>query len=143
MNYKLYSLEQNIKKIGRKLVDIIFYLPKTLYQKNASFKSFLTEIENKSYIKNKKRELAKDIFYYLDKNGECAILAKYAFVGDFYFDVVNHNIDLLLEDKKWIKRNKLQIVETTFYKYIKENDSNCLFKVTDSQKEHKIYIITR
>ena len=143
MNYKLYRLEQNIKKIGRKLVDITLYLPKTLYEKNASFRNFLNKRENNSYKRNKKRELAKDIFYYLDKNGECAIPAKYVYIGDFYFDIVNHNIDLLLEDKKWIKRNKLQIVETTFYKYIKETDPNYLFKVTDSQKEHKVYIITR
>ena len=143
MNYKLYSLEKNIKKVSRKLVDIILYLPKTLYQKNTSFKSFITKRENNSYKRNKKRQLAKDIFYYLDKNGECTILGKYAFIGDFYFDIINYNIDLLLEDKKWIKRNKLQIAETTFYKYIRENDPNCLFKVTDSQKEQKIYIITR
>ena len=38
MNYKLYNLEKNIKKVGRKLVDIILYLPKTLYQKNLSLK---------------------------------------------------------------------------------------------------------
>ena len=143
MTYKLYKLKQIIKKAGGKLVDIVFYLPKTLYEKNTSFRSFIDKRANNSYNRERKRELARSIFYYLDKYGECAVLAKYAYVGDFYFDVVNYNIDLLLEDKKWIKRNKLQITETTFYEYIKRNEPNCLFKVTNSQKEQKVYIITR
>ncbi len=143
MNYKFYHLEKNMKKAGKKLVDITLCLPKTLYEKNASFKSFITKVEKNSYIKSKKRELAKDIFYYLDKNGECAIPAKYAYIGDFYFDIVNHNIELLLKDKKWIKRNKLQVAEMTFYQYIEKFSPKELFKVTDSQKEQKVYIITR
>ena len=143
MNYQLYNLEKNIKKVGKKLENIVFYLPRTLYKKNTSFKNFVTKVGSNSYKRNKKRQLAKDIFYYLDKNGKCEILGKYAFIDDYYFDIVNYNIDLLLEDKKWVKRNKLEIAETTFYEYIKENDPNCLFKVTDSQKELRVYIITR
>ena len=143
MNYKFYRLEKNVKKASEKLIDATLYLPKALYNKSASFKSFMTKVEEKSYIRSKKRELAKDIFYYLDKNGECAIPAKYAYIGDFYVDIVNHNIELLLKDKKWIKRNKLQVAEMTFYQYIEKYEPNCLFKVTDSQKDHKVYIITR
>ena len=143
MNYKFYLLEKNVKKASKKLVDATLYLPQTLYKKNASFKSFMNKVQEKSYIRSKKRELAKDIFYYLDKNGECVIPAKYAYIGDFYVDIVNHNIELLLKDKKWIKRNKLQVTEMTFYQYIEKFSPKELFKVTDSQKEHKVYIITR
>lgn len=143
MNYKLYNLEQNIKKVGRKLEDIIFYLPRTLYKKSTSFKSFITKRESNSYNKNKKRKLAKDIFYCLNENGKCIVLCNFLVEYDFYFDVVSRNIELLLENGKWIKKNKLQIVETTLFEHIKENDPDCLFRVSDWQKEDKVYIITR
>ena len=143
MNYKLYNLEQNIKKVGKKLADIVFYLPRRLYKKNTSFKSFITKRENNSYDRNRKRILAKDIFYYLNKNGKCEILCGYVFEDDFYFDVFSRNVELLLENGKWAKKNKLQIVETTLFEHMKENNPDYLFKVSDWQKEDKIYIITR
>ena len=143
MNYKLYNLKQNIKKVGKKLENIIFYLLGTLYKKNASFRNFITKRENNSYQKNIKRRLAKDIFYYLNKNGKCEILCGYAFEDDFYFNVFSRDIKLLLENGKWIKKNKLQIVETTLFEHMKENNPDYLFKVSDWQKEDKIYIITR
>lgn len=143
MNYKLYILKQNIKKVGRKLVDIVFYLPRTLYKKNTFFKSFTTKAESNSYNRYRKRKLAKNIFYYLNKNGKCEIFCEYAFEDDFYFDVVSHDVELLLEDRKWIKKNKLKIVETTLFEYTKENNPNYLFRVLDWQKDSKIYIVTK
>lgn len=144
MNYKSYNLLKKVNKIIDKLIDLVFYIPRHLYKNNMTFKKLINNLENNSDIRRERRRIAKNIFYYLNKNEKCEVLARIQLDDeDFYFDFYSSNAKLLLEDKKWIAKNKLTVVETTLFDYVKEDTPELLYYVNDWEKETKIYIVTK
>lgn len=143
MNYKSYNLLKKINKIIDKLIGLVFYIPRYLYKNNVTFKKLINNLENNSDARRERRRIAKKIFYYLNENGKCEVLARIQLDDDFYFDFYCRNAKLLLEDKKWIAKNKLTVVETTLFDYVKENMPEYLYRANDWAKESKVYIVTR
>ena len=143
MNYKSYNLLKKVNKIINKLIDLVFYIPRHLYKNNMTFKKLINNLENNSYARHERRRIAKNIFYHFNENGKCEVLARIQLDDDFYFDFYCRNAKLLLEDKKWIAKNKLTVVETTLFDYVKENMPEYLYRVNDWTKESKVYIVTR
>lgn len=139
MNYKTYHLLKKVNKIINKLIDLVFYIPRHLYKNNMTFEKLI----NNSDVRRKRRRIAKNIFYHLNENGKCEVLARILFDDDFYFDCCYRDAKLLLEDKKWITKNKLTVVETTLFDYVKENMPEYLYRVNDWTKESKVYIVTK
>lgn len=143
MDYKLYKFRKVIEKAFDKLIKIIFYIPAWLYKNNEAFHKFIETSENKSYVKSKKKYLAKKVFRCLEKSQKCTVLVGTDYDNEFDFDLEDLSFDLLLSDEKWIKRNKLSVDKMTLEKYIEKHTPDRMWSVRDYNKDKTVYIISK
>lgn len=143
MDYQLYKIRKAIGKVFDKLIKMVFYIPAWLYKNNRTFHKFIETLENKSYIKSKKKYLAKKVFRDLEKSQKCIAFLGTDYDGEFDFDLEDLSFDLLLSDEKWIKRNKLNVDIITLEEYIKKHTPDRMWSVRDYNKDKTVYIISK
>ena len=154
MNYTTYKIKSKIKicfeKITEKFFDIIFFVPRYVYKNSPKFRNHIKESENKSYRKSRVKKLSKDIFRELDKREKILILDGYG-SEDSFCDWSDSYCNVLLEDEKWIKKNKLVVEKyfvrdyaSIYYKDRFEEDSMYRIYVNYYKDDEDVmYIVTK
>ena len=94
--------------------DIVFFTPRYFYKNSPKFRNYIKNSQNKSHVKSRLKKLSSDLFRELDEYDKVLVLGRYGLEHSFC-DLADKNYPTLLEDEKWIEKNRL-IVETYLVK---------------------------
>lgn len=113
MNYTTYKIKSKIKANTERLTetffDIAFFIPRYFYKNSPKFKAYIKNGEHKSYVKSQRKRLSTNLFKKLEKNDKVLVLNAYDGLNDSFCDLADRNYGTLLEDERWIKKNKLVV----------------------------------
>lgn len=143
MNYKLYKIHKLLTKIMDKIMSTIFYLPRKLYKTNKKFKKYIDNSNSNKHKKRRIKQLSMNIFYDIEKQGECIVLVGTDYDNDFYFDRQDSEYKLFLSDEVWINKNHLNIKRMTVKDYVLECDKERLYLVSEYFGKQIVCIITK
>ena len=154
MNYTTYKIKSKIKIITEMVTDtffdIIFFIPRYFYKKSPKFRTYIENSQNKSHTKSRIKKLSSDLFRKLDKYDKVLVLVGYSLEYSFC-DLADKNYQTLLEDEKWVEKNRL-IVEkylvkdyaSIFYKNKFEDESMRRWYINDYKDDNNtMYVVTK
>ena len=155
MNYTTYKIKSKIKIITEMVTDtffdIVFFIPRYFYKNSSKFKAYIKNNEYKSYIKSQRKKLSANLFKKLEKNNKVLVLNAYDVLDDSFCDLANRNYGTLLEDERWIKKNKLVVEKhivkdyaVIFFKNIFEDEFMYKCHVNDHRNDDDtMYVVTK
>lgn len=123
--YKIYKIKKNIDKTIDKFFDFIFYIPRKIYKNNERFRNRIKESERNSYKKKRHKKVLGKILYDIESNEDkiCVVAMFNDFDNDIICDRSGYDYYHLLEDDKWIKRNKLKVEKLKYKDFISKYHS--------------------
>ena len=118
MNYKTYALRKKISKLFDSTMEILTYP----LRKSYNDKGVVYKLSIGLNAKKKRKKFIKKIFYYLDQNGDCYILTNGMENDSSWFDIDCWNgVDkTVLENTKWLKKNRLRLVKVDSMEFMEE-----------------------
>lgn len=155
MNYTTYKIKSKIKTITEMVADtffdIVFFIPRYFYKNSPKFKAYIKNNEYKSYIKSQRKKLSANLFKELEKNNKVLVLNAYDGLNDSFCDLADRNYGTLLEDERWIKKNKLVVEKhlvkdyaVIFFKNKFEDEFMCRCYINDyKDDDDTMYVVTK
>ena len=154
MNYTTYKIKSKIKIITKMVTDaffdIVFFIPRYFYKNSPKFRIYIKNSQNKSHIKSRLKKLSSDLFRKLDEYDEVFVLGGYGSEYSFC-DLADKNYQTLLEDERWVEKNRL-IVErylvkdyaAIFYKNKFEDELKRKSYINDyKNNDNTMYVVTK
>ena len=136
MNYKGYPIRKKLSKFFNSVMVILTYPLRRSYDNNG----VVYKLSIGSNARQRRKKFIKEIFYHLDQNGDCYILTNGVGYDGNWFDIdLWSGVDnTVLEDTKWLKKNKLKVTQVDPMEFMEK------YKVPSyCQKQFKEYEIIK
>ena len=118
MNYKTYALRKKLSKLFYDTMRGLTYPLRSSYNN----KGIVYKLSVGSDARRKRKKFIKKIFYNLDQNGVCYILTNGIEYESRWFDIDLWSgvDDTVLEDAKWLEKNRLKVTQVDSVVFMKK-----------------------